>query len=211
MNRAIAGLVLFETYEDYRAFEVLLAEACRKVPMRILSYSLMPNHWHLVLWPFEDGDLARFMHWVCSKHARRWRQFRETVGRGHVYQGAYKSFPVNHDEHLHWLCRYVERNAQRANLVQRAEEWRWCSLWRRMHPDVVEDMPPLADWPVERPDAWVEFVNQPQTAAELEAISESLSRGCPLGPLAWQEQMATQLNLKQTLRPRGRPRKAIRK
>ncbi len=207
VNRAIAGLTLFETNEDYRAFERLLAKACKRVPMRILAYCLMPNHWHLVLWPRADGDLSRFMHWLCDTHARRWRAHRQTMGRGHVYQGAYKSFPVKDDEHLLWLCRYVERNAQRANLVLRAEHWRWCSLWRRMHSSVIDDVPMLSDWPVPRPADWIELVNQPQTESELEAIRTSMRRGSPLGPPAWRDLAAAQLDLAKTLRPRGRPPK----
>src|SRR5262245_34969362 len=197
VNRAVAGAILFETADDYLAFEKLLGEACRRVRIRILAYCLMPNHWHLVLWPYEDGDLAQFMHWLCMKHARRWRMFRQTTGRGHVYQGAYKSFPVKDDEHLLWLCRYVERNAQRARLVTRAEEWRWSSLWRRLHAAAACE-PPLSDWPVERPDNWLELVNQPQTESELEAIRTSRTRSCPLGPPDWQRQVAAAHGLEWT-------------
>jgi putative transposase len=112
VNRAISGLQIFDQADDYLAFELVMAEACCRIPMRVLAYCLMPNHWHLVLWPLLDGDLGKYMHWLTLTHVRRWRQYRETVGRGHVYQGTYKSFPIENDRPLLIVCRYVERNAQ---------------------------------------------------------------------------------------------------
>jgi putative transposase len=206
-NRAIAGTLLFETFEDYLAFEQLLAEACRHVPMRIISYSLMPNHWHLILWPYKDGDLPKFMHWLMTTHVLRWRAHRKTLGRGHLYQGPYKAIPVEVERYLFAVCRYVERNALTAGLVVRAEDWRWSSLWRRLHPDVVDGLPQLCDWPEGRPDDWVECVNAPQSEKELQAITTSMSRCRPLGSDSWTAKTATALGLERTLRPRGRPKK----
>jgi putative transposase len=90
----------------------------------------MPNHWHLLLWPERDGELAAFMQRLTITHVRRWQEHRGYAGLGHVYQGRYKSFPVESDEHFWVVARYIERNALRASLVLRAEEWRWSSLWR---------------------------------------------------------------------------------
>jgi len=66
-------------------------------------------------------------------HVRNWQENRQRVGYGHLYQGRNKSFRVETDEHFYQVTRYVERNALRANLVSRAEEWRWSSLWRRVY------------------------------------------------------------------------------
>ena len=92
--------------------------------MRLLAYCVMPNHWHLVLWPREDGDLSTFVGWLTLTHTQRWHAHRHSVGSGHVYQGRFKSFLVESDEHLWTVCRYVERNAFRAGLCERAEQWR---------------------------------------------------------------------------------------
>ncbi len=207
-NRAIDGLTIFESPEDYAYFEGLMAAACLRVPMRTLAYSLMPNHWHFVLWPYEDGDLPEFMHWLTSMHAHKWREQRQNIGRGHVYQGPYKNFPTQGDDHLLRLCRYVERNAKTANLVQRAEDWRWCSLWRRLHPDVLVGPALMLEWPVHRPTDWIEMVNEPQTEAEVNAIRVSITRGRPLGAPDWQQRVAKALGIEPTLRSKGRPRKA---
>ena len=93
-NRANARVTLFEDEGDYAAFERVVAQACTRVSMRLLAYCVMPNHWHLVVWPRHDGDLSRFMNWLTLTHTQRWHQHRHSVGEGHVYQGRFKSFPV---------------------------------------------------------------------------------------------------------------------
>src|SRR5205823_12105222 len=107
---------------------------------------------HMVLWPERDGELTAFLRWLTHTHSMRWHAHYHTGGTGHIYQNRFKSFPVETDEHLYTVLRYVERNALRANLVTRAEEWRWCSLWRRGHGDLQEW---LHRWPVATPANWV--------------------------------------------------------
>src|SRR6266850_1096513 len=98
--------------------------------MRVLAYCVMPNHWHLVLWPRADGDFSHYVGWLTLTHTQRWHAYQHTVGTGHLYQGRFKSFPVQTDEHVLTVCRYVERNPVRAGLVPQAEHWRWGSLWQ---------------------------------------------------------------------------------
>jgi putative transposase len=207
LNRAVARLPLFQKDSDYEAFERVLAEALAEHPTRLLAYCLMPNHWHFVLWPQEDGELTAFLRWLTHTHTMRWHTHYQTRGTGHLYQGRFKSFPVQENEHLFTVLRYVERNALRASLVRRAERWRWGSLWRRQHPDASPPLP-LHPWPMPEASNWVEVVNQPQTEAELQAVRRAVARGCPFGAPGWQEQTARRLGLEFTLRRRGRPRKA---
>jgi putative transposase len=207
LNRGVARLPLFEKPADYTAFLRVLAETLAECPMRILAFILMPNHWHFVLWPERDGQLTAFCRWMTHTHTMRWHAHYHTSGTGHLYQGRFKAFPVAEDEHLYTVCRYVERNALRADLVERAEHWRWSSLWRRLHGD---DQPGrfLTAWPVPLPADWVEHVNRPQTERELEAVRRAVQRNSPFGSLLWQKQMAARLGLGHTLRPLGRPKKA---
>lgn len=139
---------------------------------------------------------------------QRWRTRRQTTGSGHVYQGRFKSFPIQEDDHFHTACRYVERNARRANLVRRAEDWRFSSLYRWLR-GTTQEKSLLSPWPLPRRARWLDYVNAPQTAAELAAIRRSLHRGSPFGDTAWTEKMAGELGLESTLRPRGRPKKDI--
>jgi len=203
LNRAVGRATIFDKWGDYEAFEKVLRQAGDFVPMRLLAYCLMPNHWHLVLWPRRDDDLSEYLRWLTVTHTQRWHAHYHTAGTGPLYQGRFKSFPAQEDEHLLSVCRYVERNALRAVLVRRAEEWRWSSLWRRQQGGV----PWLHPWPVAVPAKWLAQVNHAETEAELEALRRSVVRGMPYGNTAWQKRTATRLGLESSLRPRGRPHK----
>ena len=133
LNRAVGRARLFHKSADYAAFEKVLEEAKEWLPTRLLAYCVMPNHWHLVLWPEDDGDLSEFMRWLTVTHTQRWHAHRHTAGTGPLYQGRFKSFPIQDDDHFLTVCRYVERNALRAKLALKAEHWRWSSLWFRRH------------------------------------------------------------------------------
>ena len=209
LNRGNARMEIFGKDADYRAFELILRETAERFRMRLLCYCLMPNHWHLVLWPRGDGDLGRFMQRLTITHVRCWHLHRQSVGHGHLYQGLYKSFPIQQDEHFLTVCRYVERNPLRAKLVRRAEDWPWCSLNLRQTPasQSGEERPLLSAWPVDCPANWRKLVNQAQTAAEVEALRRAVQRGRPFGGESWEKQAATRLGLQSTLRSRGRPRK----
>ena len=206
LNRGVGRREIFLKEPDYAAFERVMESALSAVPVRLLAYCLMPNHWHLVLWPRKDGDLGRFMQRLTTTHVRRWHAHRHSEGRGHVYQGVYKSFPVQDDRHFLLAARYVERNALRANLVERAEQWQWCSLWRRERGS-PQERGILAEWPLQRPADWLTWVNEPQSQKELQALRESLKRGRPFGEPAWQASAAKRLGLRATFRPQGRPKK----
>lgn len=82
-----------------------------------------------------DGELSEVVRWLSVTHTQRWHAHHRTAGTGPVYQGRFKSFPVQMDEHFLAVARYVERNAVRAKLVKRAEDWQWYSLWRRSQDD----------------------------------------------------------------------------
>ena len=207
LNRANGRSRIFTKDPDYQAFQHIIGETATKIPARILAYCLMPNHWHMVLWPTRDNDLGSFMQRLTTTHVRRWHLHRSSVGSGHLYQGTYKSFPIQDDQHFLTVCRYVEQNPLRAGLVQRAEDWRWSSLRSHCmgtatHGDVV-----VTDWPVPRPTDWMSFVNQALTLKELGELRLSAQRGCPFGSDDWRTRTAVQLGLESTLRLRGRPRK----
>ncbi len=205
LNRRVGRLGLFDKPADYMAFEKILNEAHERTGIRIAAYCLMPNHWHLVLWPRDDGELSEVMRWITVTHTQRWHAHRESFGSGPVYQGRFKSFPVQTDEHFLTVSRYVEHNALRAKLVKRAEQWQWSSLWRWAQGD-PKLLAFLSDWPVKRPRQWVGWVNRPDTASELEDLRCSAQRGRPFGSQGWMVRIAKRLSLESTLRPRGRPK-----
>ena len=205
LNRANARTPIFLTPDDFEAFERVLEEAVARTGIRLLSYCVMGNHWHLVAWPEEDGQLSKFVGWLTLTHTQRWHAHRQSADMGHLYQGRFKSFPIQNDDHFLTVCRYVERNPLRANLVLQAEEWRWSSLYR-WYRGTSEQKAILASWPVRRSAGWVEHVNSPQTDEELSAIQRSIDRGCPFGDDSWFADTARTLGLEITTRPRGRPK-----
>jgi len=207
LNRANARMRIFEKDRDYEAFEQILEEAVARTETRLLAYCLMPNHWHLVVWPQADGELSNFVGWLTLTHTQRWHAHRHSSGSGHVYQGRFKSFPVQGDDHFYTLCRYVERNALRANLVARAEAWPWGSLYR-WHSGTTIQKALLSAWPLPRRAGWIEHVNAAQTDAELTRLRRSVQRSCPFGEGPWFKRTVQALGLEVTLRPRGRPPKS---
>jgi putative transposase len=204
LNRAVGRATLFDKPGDYAAFENILTEAWERSAMRLVSYVIMPNHWHLVAWPEADGALSTYVQWLTVTHVRRWHAHYHSQGTGPIYQGRFKSFPVQEDDHYLTVCRYVERNPLRANRVKRAQNWRWSSLWHRVHGTQVSW---LSDGPVLRPGDWTKHVNAAQTESELTALRRSVLRGAPYGDDQWQEQTAGALGLESSMRPKGRPKK----
>jgi putative transposase len=203
LNRGVGRMKIFVAERDYLAFEEAIAETLSLYPMGILAYCLMPNHWHFLLWPEKDGQLSAFLQRLTNTHTQRWQRAKRKVGYGHLYQGRFKSFPVETDEHFYTVGRYVERNALRAGLVEQAEDWRWGSLWRRVQ---KQRAPLLSAWPLAEPRQWRQHVNQPQSEAEVAGIRQSLQRNRPYGSDAWTARTAAALDLTSTLRPRGRPK-----
>ena len=208
LNRAVGRWRIFHKQEDYEAFERILAQVHVRLPARLLSYCLMPNHWHLVLWPKADGELSEFMRLLTVTHTQRWHAHYHSAGTGPLYQGRFKSFPIQQDYHLLKTCRYVERNALAAKMVDRAEAWPWNSAHKRQGKAICTWLLSDALWPTARPGNWMELINTPLPAKEHKQIEHSVIRGCPLGDEDWVRQTAEQLSLQSTLRPRGGQAKA---
>ena len=186
-------------------FEKVLVEGLARYPVDLLTYCLMGNHWHLVLAPRKIGAMGRLMGWVGVTRVRRHHEHYHTRGGGHLYQGRFKSFPIQADEHLLRVCRYVEANARRAGIVEHAQDWPWSGLYARRHP--AKGIP-LKAWPVDRPAGWTAIVNQDMAKDQLASLRlNNVNRGRPYGCDDWIAQTARRLGLTSTLRPVGRPRK----
>jgi putative transposase len=205
LNRAAGQVRIFGKRPDFEMFEEVIEQAKARLPMRILAWCVMPTHWHFVLWPRGDNDLSEFMRWLTVTHTQRYHAAHRTAGTGPLYQGRFNSFPIQEDEHLLAVLRHVERNPLRAKLVKEAQQWRWSSLWHRLHGNEASL---VDDGPVAMPRRWRHRVQSPQTAAELEAVRRSVVRGAPFGAAPWQQRVAKRLGLQSTLRPRGRPCKS---
>ncbi len=164
INRAVRKLPIFARPPDYRAFLAVLSTGLQHHPVRLLSYCVLSNHWHLVVDAGTVATLSRFMKWVSATHAIRWHRRHQTVGQGPLYQGRFRAIPIESGAQLVRVCRYVERNALSAKLVQRAQDWPWCSLSQRLR---LDERVPLSTAPFLGTTAWSEYVNAAQPLQDL--------------------------------------------
>jgi putative transposase len=202
MNRAVRKNLLFENDGDYDAFVGVVLESLSKCNVRIISFQLMPNHWHFVVCCDWIAEISRWMHWVAGTHANRWNGAHGVRGSGAVYQGRFKAIPIQHGASLIRVCRYVERNALRKGLVDAAESWEWSSLHSvRNNCDLI----PLSEWPIPRPKNWLEIVNSEEVPHELNQLRECIKRNHPIGDPEWQHAVAPFAGL--TMRGKGRKQK----
>lgn len=206
LNRANRRETIFHKNADYESFENILLEALDHADLLLYSYCLMPNHWHLVVSPQIDGEMGRFGQWLCLTHTQRYHAHYHTTGEGHLYQGRYKSFPVQSDGHFLALCRYVERNAFAAELCEQPDQWRYGSLWRWRHAAGSEKRL-LSPWPIPRQSNWIDRVRMALSEKEQQRLQRCIKRGSPYGDPKWVEKTARRLGLESTLSSRGRPRK----
>ena len=204
LNRANARVQIFDNDKDYKLFEEILEEAEEKFDMRILGYSIMPNHWHLILYPKKDGDLSKFMNWLTLTHTQRWHSIKKTIGQGHLYQGRYKSFICQNDAYFLTLVRYAERNPKKADLVKKAENWRWGSVWRREN-GTEKQKKLLSEWPISKPKDYLKYLNESQNENEEKIIQNAILRGSPYGEDGWKDKIIKKFKLETTIRQRGRP------
>lgn len=173
MNRATRGELLFRDFGEYLAFLRLLSSALEAVPIRLLAFCLMPNHWHLVVWPRSDEELTAFVYLLSKTHAQRLHRWRGTERTGAVYQGRFKAVPVQTEVYFYTVVRYVERNPVRAGLVERAEDW----LWSSASPTAAIQSITLADWPLPKPVDWLSYVNDFEEPVDVDLIRVRTARG----------------------------------
>jgi putative transposase len=195
-------LRLFKKPEDFAAFNRILIEAHQRHPIRILDWCLMPNHWHFVVYPRKDHEVTAFFKWLTHAHAMRAITHRRVMGMGPLYQGRFKSLPVEADEHLETLLRYVGRNPVRAKLVTKASQWQWSGQWTRRHGDQAM-MDLLSPWPIEEPANWDRWLAIAPDREERATVREHIQRSRPFGAAGWTANVVRQLNLEWTMRARG--------
>ena len=204
LNRGNGGQKVFHKDQDYEAFIDLMKKAKARYAVKIFAYCLMPNHFHMVVVPIQAEELNKGMQWLMTSHVRRYHRRYGTSG--HIWQGRFKSFIIQEDNHLLTVLRYVEGNPVRAGLVNSATDWLWSS-----HREAIGERSRLLvdEIPIELPQGWNIYVDEPLTEKELEGLHQSVNRQSPYGTSMWQIQVSKELGLESTLRPRGRPKKRV--
>jgi putative transposase len=188
LNRANARMTIFASDEDYAAFQRVLSEALDRDDMRLLAYCLMPDHFHLLLWPRDDGDLSRFMRWLTLTHTRASSRQRNERFDLSLHALAHP------DSHPALACPPPDRRdwPPLSGSVQVIP-----GATRRPFPDrlPLRGAERLAGQPALGP-----------AGREEEAVRRSIERGQPFGAASWQAEVAARLGLESLFRPRGRPR-----
>ena len=139
--------------------------------MRIVGYCIMGNHWHLLLWPRNDGDVSSFMQWISATHAKRYHVSHGSEGMGHIYQGRFKSFPVQGNDYYLSVLRYIEANPVKASMVKDASHWCWSSYLHHIGED-VESPITICKSPKPIPSNWKALVHKEISEEQTKYMTE---------------------------------------
>ena len=124
MSRGNGRMRIFLDERDYRTFLRILADVVMSFDVECWDYCIMPNHFHLTLYP-RKPNISAAMQELNSLYAMWWNAVHANVG--HVVQGRFKAQIVQGERYLLALCRYIARNPVRAGLVEHPEQWSWSS------------------------------------------------------------------------------------
>ncbi|MBT0653100.1 REP-associated tyrosine transposase [Geomobilimonas luticola] len=171
LNRGNGQQRVFQKDGDYQVFLLLLGQMKSEFGIDLFSYCLMPNHFHLLVKVQNGESLSRGMQWFMTTHVRRYHRHYRTSG--HLWQGRYKNFAIQDDDHFLTVARYVEGNPVRAGLVETAADWVWSSHRGRCGIDTDSLIAPL---PVHYAGNWTEFVDTPMTGIELAKVRKKIER-----------------------------------
>ncbi len=206
MNRRVDRETLFFSDEDYWDFRSLLSVALGIYKLDILEWVIMPNHWHLLLYPNSKKQLPDFMQWLTSMHARIVREQSDTVGNGAVYQSRYKAFFVKPGRHLDYLRNYLAMNPVRARLVDVSTDWNWGSAKRALFKGYSSNIP-LSIGPGPHPINLNQILTDPFyiNSEQHKKLTNSVSKGTPFGDQNWVSKMVEEFDLQHSVRSAGRP------
>ncbi len=183
-QRGVRRMKTFFDDEDYETYLSLMQAWCLSSGVEIWAYCLMPNHVHLIAVPEHEDSLARG---IGETHRRYTRYVNmKNDCKGYLWQGRFASFPMDED-YLLAAVRYVELNPVRAQLVQRAEDYRWSSAKAHLagKDDGVVTVKPMLD----RVHHWMELLESGEQKM-FDTLRQHERTGRPLG----QEQFVNDLS-----------------
>jgi putative transposase len=202
LNRGNGKQTIFHKDKDFEVFLELMKKAKEMFPVNIFAYCLMPNHYHFLVSPPCAKNLSKWAHWFTSVHAVRYHHHHQTSG--HIWQGRFKNFLVQGDDHFISVLRYVEGNPVRASLVNSALEWLWSSHRYRYGPQTSSLIDQLS---LPLPQNWGEFVNQTMKPHELKDIRKCITHSLPFGDDEWKQKISEKYGIKCYPKKAGRPKK----
>ncbi|MHC4141001.1 MAG: transposase [Planctomycetota bacterium] len=202
--------VVFAEAPDFLFYLKTLSEWKAKLGLKIYAYCCMTNHVHLVVNP---GDVPANLALLMKHLAGRYTQYVNRIEQrtGTVWEGRFKSSPVDTDEYLLRCCRYVELNPERAGIVTSPHQYQWSSyiekIGRRQRFLVDEDQcyRDLGCTRREREVAYREWVMSSVPEGEWDLVRAAAQRGQPTGNQRFVDEVERRLGRRIELRGRGRP------
>jgi putative transposase len=202
---------VFLAPEDFQYYLANLAEWKQVLGCRVYAYCLMTNHVHLIVDPGpKAAHLAHMMKRVAGRHTRYAND--RAVRTGTLWEGRYKSSPIDTDAYLLACTRYVELNPVRAGMVERPEAYRWSSYRAHVGTDPVSwlDMDPgylgLGSTPAERKTRYAQWVADGIPPGEWDTIRRAIHRGQLTGEALFVDAIAQKTGRRLVPRGPGRPR-----
>lgn len=186
LNRTNARVIISFTDCEYKLLEHIIEEACMFFDIHILAYCIMPNHFHFVVFTQQEGELGTVFKWITQTHTQRWHKKRNTIGTGSLYQGRFKSFPIQEDQYLFNVIRYVERNPLTANLVSNPLNWKYSSLYRR-HKGTEKDRNILQPIDNLLPKNYIKHLMTPISKKELDGFKKAINQNQAFGDDTYRE------------------------
>jgi putative transposase len=207
-QRGNARQVIFSSDADRITYLELLREYSNLYGLSLLGYCLMSNHVHLIAVPQTLPALSQSLKQAHGRYAAYWNAHQSSSG--HVWQGRFYSCPLD-ESHLWKALRYVELNPVRAGMVATAEQWRWSSAVAHCADSSPPDLDPMLEmerwrkrWSAAQ---WREFINDPESAADVSVLRHSTHTGRPLGSQDFVQALEELTSRPLAPRKGGRPRK----
>jgi putative transposase len=194
---------------DYREYLHLLHIASKRASCAVHAYVLMTNHVHLLVTPELETGVSKLLQYVGSRYVA-WLN-RRLNRTGTLWEGRFRSSPVDRDRYCLACYRYIELNPVRAGIVRHPADYRWSSYGANAlglssvlvspHPTFVA----LAESPNERRRRYAELFNEVLPTETLSRIREGVRSGRPTGAAPFVEEIEGRS--RRVVRRRGRPRK----
>ena len=202
---------IFYQEKDYLFLIKSIREAKKNFDCLLYAYCFMLNHIHMILVPKNIDGLSKMLKLVAGRYTRYINKNYERTGT--LWEGRFKSSPIETERYLFGCTRYIEINPVRAQIVKHPAFYRWSSYSKKavVKNDPILDLDPyyleLGRTPEEREHAYQEWFQQAPEEEEQDFISKCIRQCLPVGSKEFVDKICQKLGKDIKIRPRGRPKK----
>jgi putative transposase len=174
-NRGAGKSKIFYNEENYKYLIKLIEKNCQKYDVGIITYCLMPNHYHFLLQQLTDEPISKFINVIFNGYVQALNRQQNRTGT--LFEGRFKHILIDDWKYLIHLCRYIHRNPVKAGLVSKPEQWEFSNYkeWIGVRNGILKDEDFIKEH-FENSNSYVQFVN------DLEDEKKSLSK---IGKYIW--------------------------